>query len=157
MSQNNPCASYCQPDQSNTALKRKENISRKKKKSQNCIYLRCLENSSYKWSILWPILSAGIKETSERGSMHLTDTSSIFSPSLQCYSHRNLHRTPVLAAGAPAHSTAWRGVSQSACGFTELHCALSSHQSHCPFLPTFDSQVRGMGKSTLSFCLLGSL
>lgn len=45
---------------------------------------------------------------------------------------------------------------QSACGFTELHCASSSHQSHCPFLPTFYSQVRGMGKSTLSFCLLGS-
>jgi hypothetical protein len=110
---------------------------------------------AYKWLIIW--FSTGIK-ASERRKRHAPGRyEQYFSSQPQWYSKRNLHRTPVLAGDVPARSTAWRGGrTQSACGFTRLHCASSPHHSHSPFLPTFHSQVRGMGKSTLSFCLLGS-
>lgn len=93
-------------------------------------------------------------KASKRSSIDQTDASYIFSSYPQLNSNRNLHRTPVLAGDVPARSTAWRGGrTQSERGFTKLYCASSSRHGHCPFLPTFHSQVRVMGKWTLSFCL----
>lgn len=75
---NNLCTSYCQPDQSHTALKIKENISGKHLRisyTSGALKTHCTNDR-----ISGQSSAQGFKKTSERGNMHQTDTNSIFSP-----------------------------------------------------------------------------
>lgn len=136
---NNPRASSCQPYQSNTALKRYNNISKKNKTK----HLRISYTSGALKSLVQMI--APLADSQHRDEKHLKEatctrqTRAVF-PAPRCNStaretYIGHPCSPPVHQPTALHEERCR--TQSACGFTQLHCALSFHRSHCPFLPTF--------------------
>lgn len=135
---NNPRASYCQPYQSNTALKRY-------KKHKKTTHLRISYTSGALKKTLIVQMIDSLADPQHRDKKHLkeatcTRQTRIVLSAPRCNStaretYIGHPYSPPVHQPTALHEERCR--MQSARGFTQLHCALSFHQSHCPFLPTF--------------------